>query len=486
MRPRPALHFAPARTWANDPNGLIWHDGTWHLFFQNNPFGVDWGNMSWGHATSTDLLHWTELAVALPCTDTEEIFSGSCVFDATDSSGLGTAGHPPLVAVYTANYRPGSPRFRTEAQCLASSTDGGGTWTPYPGNPVLDRGSKDFRDPKVLRHDGHWLMVAVEAEEQYVVFHRSDNLIDWTYLSRFGPAHATAGAWECPDLFRLPIEGTDRHRWLLVVSINPGAVSGGGGTQYFLGDFDGVVFTPDRVVDGDDLRSFDWLDHGRDFYAAVSFADVPDGRRLLLGWMNNWDYGRDVPLTGGRSAMTLPREITLIDQGGRVVVRQRPARDVVRALGTPVVVLADEAFVGTTRLDRTIGAGILALQLASAPGRFEAVVGGVPITVADGVLSVDRSRAGRRDFHPEFASRTWVDLPPSPGGLDLTIVVDHCSLEVFAADGAVAMTNLVFFDSPEQPIELRSDRPLGLRVTLTEATSGRSDPGRASAPASRT
>ena len=467
--PRPELHFAPARTWANDPNGLIWHDGDWHLFFQNNPFGVDWGNMSWGHATSPDLVHWTELPVALPCSDSEEIFSGSCVFDSGNSSGLGTEEAPPLVAIYTANYRPGSARFGTQAQALASSADGGITWTPYPGNPVTDRGSKDFRDPKVSRYQDHWLMVAVEAEDQYVVFYRSHNLIDWTYLSSFGPAHATDGAWECPDLFPLPVEGTNDQRWLLVVSINPGAVSGGGGTQYFLGDFDGVTFTADHLLPAGDLRSFGWLDHGRDFYAAVSFADVPDGRRILLGWMNNWDYCRDVPLTGGRSVMTSPRELSLIERDGQPVLRQLPARELFRALGAPVTLMAEAGFEGSRRLERTVRTGILQLRLGSPAERFELLVGGVAITVMEGVLSVDRSRAGRRDFHPAFASRTWVDLPKQPmaaTGLELTVVIDTCSLEVFAADGAVALTNLVYFESPEQDIEVRSDGPVELELTL--------------------
>ena len=275
----------------SDPNGLIHYAGTWHMFYQSNPSDDSWGNMSWGHATSPDLLTWTEHPVALPHTATEHIFSGSCVFDATNSSGLGTADWPPLVAIYTAHYLPTSERTGTQAQCLSYSLDGGSHWTDYAGNPVLDRGSANFRDPKVFRYEDSWVMVSVEAEHQQVLIHRSDNLIDWTYASTFGPAHAAAGAWECPDLFELPVAGRDERRWVLLVNLNPGAVAGGSGCQYFVGDFDGTTFTPDRLIgtsmdralglDDPLLRSYDWFDFGRDCYAVVSFADVPDGRRIV-------------------------------------------------------------------------------------------------------------------------------------------------------------------------------------------------------------
>lgn len=465
---RPALHFAPASTWANDPNGLIWHAGAWHLFFQHNPFGTGWGNMSWGHASAPDLFAWTEHDVALPATDSEEIFSGSCVFDAANSSGLGTAANPPLVAVYTAQYRPASPRYGTQAQALAVSLDAGLSWTPYAGNPVLDRGSKDFRDPKVIRYADHWVMVAVEAEDRYVVFYRSDNLIDWRFLSRFGPAHAVGGAWECPDLFELPVEGSAERRWVLLVSINPGSVAGGGGTQYFVGDFDGVTFTPDRLVESTDLRAYDWLDHGRDYYAAVSFADVPDGRRILLGWMSNWDYCRESPLTGGRGMMSVARELSLVRDGDRVRLRQQPVRELGERLGPPATVLDDTAFTGRRQL-KPLAAGSIEIELSRVPSRFEVVIGGAVVSVAEGVLSVDRSRAGLRDFHPDFAGRSWVDLPVSEGPLRMTIVVDAVSVEVFAADGLACLTNLVYFDEPAQPVTVGGDDPVGLTVRVRTA-----------------
>jgi sucrose-6-phosphate hydrolase SacC (GH32 family) len=424
---RPRWHYSPLQTWMNDPNGLIHYAGTWHLFYQSNPSDDRWGNMSWGHATSPDLLTWTEHHVALWHTDSEEIFSGSCVFDATNSSALGTADWPPLVAIYTANYRPGSERHGTQAQCLAYSLDGGSHWTNYSGNPVLDRGSANFRDPKVFRHGDAWVMVAVEAEDQQVVIYRSANLVDWTYCSTFGPAHAATGAWECPDLFELPVAGHDETRWVLLVNVNPGGVAGGSGCQYFVGDFDGHTFTPDRVIatstdrdlglDDPLLRSYDWFDYGRDCYAVVSFADAPAGRRIVLGWMNNWDYAADVPLTGGRSIMTIPRELDLVllDDGYRV--RQRPVREL------PVDALQHHALAAGDRV----------------------VINGVALDYHNGVLSLDRHGVGMNDFHEAFGSRQWAEVPGEPETVHVDVLVDTCSIEVFAAGGLVTISDLVFF-----------------------------------------
>ncbi|MFL1428052.1 MULTISPECIES: glycoside hydrolase family 32 protein [unclassified Nocardiopsis] len=249
---RPAVHFTPARNWMNDPNGLIHHDGLYHLYFQYNPEGDRWGNMSWGHATSPDLVHWTERPVAIGFTGQEHVFSGGIVYDEHNTSGLGTPEDPPLVAVYTSAYTPASERPGVQAQSLAYSLDGGYTWERYGGNPVLDIGHGDFRDPKVFWYGegGYWVMAAVVATEHTVHFYRSENLRDWEFLSDFGPAHAADGIWEVPDLFELPVDGDPQDtRWVLIVNLNPGAVAGGSGAQYFVGDFDGTAFTPDRLVD---------------------------------------------------------------------------------------------------------------------------------------------------------------------------------------------------------------------------------------------
>lgn len=411
----------------NDPNGLIHYAGTWHMFYQSNPSDSNWGNMSWGHATSTDLLTWTEHPVALWHTDTEQIYSGSCVFDATNSTGFGTADWPPVVAIYTANYLPGSPRHGTQAQCLAYSLDGGSHWTTYPGNPVLDRGSANFRDPKVFRYGDGWVMVAVEAEDQQVLIYHSPDLINWTYASSFGPAHAAAGAWECPDLFELPVTGTDRSRWVLLVNLNPGGVAGGSGCQYFVGDFDGVTFTPDRVIgtsvdralglDDPLLRSYDWFDFGRDCYAVVSFADAPQGRRIVLGWMNNWEYANDVPLTGGRSIMTVPRELDLVQFEDGYRLRQRPVREL------PADALVHHTLRSGDRVS----------------------IRGAALEYRGGVLSLDRRGVGIDQFHETFSTRQWAEVPGEPTAVQVDVLVDTCSIEVFAAGGTVTISDLVFF-----------------------------------------
>jgi len=273
---RPLVHFTPEQNWMNDPNGMVYVDGTYHLFFQHNPRGTTWGNMSWGHATSEDLLTWTEQPIAIEQTrneageSVEDIFSGSVVVDEGNTSGFAQPGGPdPLVAIYTSAYTSAHPDHAgIQAQSLAYSLDRGQTWTKYEGNPVLTRDSANFRDPKVFRYAGpageYWVMVAVEATDHQVVLYRSDDLREWDYLSTFGPANSVAGIWECPDLFPLPVDGdTDRMKWVMVVNLNPGAVAGGSGGQYFVGEFDGVSFTSESTVtedprpEGEVFASFD-------------------------------------------------------------------------------------------------------------------------------------------------------------------------------------------------------------------------------------
>lgn len=269
---RPYVHYTPEAHWMNDPNGLVFHNGTYHLYYQHNPNGTRWGDMSWGHASSTDLIHWEEQPLAIPRgfdesgEVVEEIFSGSVVVDSQNTSGLGTAENPPLVAVYTSNYTTAHPTLSgQQAQSLAFSTDDGQTWTKYSGNPVLSRNTSGFRDPKVFRYENpagpdYWVMAAVEADEQRVLFYRSDNLRQWDYLDDFGPANATGGQWECPNLFPLAVDGDPANvKWVLAVSINPGAVAGGSGGQYFVGDFDGTTFTAENINPADQLPPGDVL-----------------------------------------------------------------------------------------------------------------------------------------------------------------------------------------------------------------------------------
>lgn len=303
---RPLVHFTPEKNWMNDPNGMVLHEGTYHLFFQHNPNGNQWGNMSWGHATSKDLLHWDEqpLAISQGFDDQgraiEDIFSGSVVSDPTNSSGLGTAQDPPLVAVYTSAYTGNHPSLAgRQAQSLAYSLDDGKTWTKYAGNPVVDRGSSNFRDPKVFWYDGpnggYWVMVAVEALDHKVVIYRSDNLVDWTHLSDFGPANATGGIWECPDLFPLPVDGDPENvKWVMVVNLNPGSVAGGSGGQYFVGDFDGTTFTSESTVTEEPAPTGSVLE---------DFDDGSWGQWQVANEPGNW---REGPFGPAPAAGTLP------------------------------------------------------------------------------------------------------------------------------------------------------------------------------------
>ncbi|WP_285319645.1 glycoside hydrolase family 32 protein [Pseudarthrobacter sp. lyk4-40-TYG-27] len=479
---RPAIHFTARDTWLNDPNGLVFHDGKYHLFFQNNPFGNVWGNMSWGHATSTDLLHWTEHPVAIACDDEEDIFSGSVVVDDGNTAGFGSAEQPALVAIYTSAFKAASELNGTQAQSLAYSTDGGMTWQKYDGNPVLTRNSANFRDPKVFRYQGdqgsYWVMVAVEAHHQQVVFYRSDDLKSWDFLSDFGPANADAGDWECPDLFPLAVDGDPGNtKWVLIVNVNPGAVAGGSGGQYFVGQFDGARFVPDAgslvapaglrtVPDPSEaaaaLRECLWLDWGRDCYASVSFSNAPDGRRIVIGWMNNWDYANELPTAPWRSSMTLARELRLATVNGSARLVQQP---VLAGRGQEgrlprATELTDaglrELNAAGLRLPDAIPGAAQFIEAELAPGGADRIevrifcssdrtTGAVlSYDTASARLSLDRRHSGDTGFHAKFASVESAPLVLEDGVLKLQIVVDHCSVEVFAQGGKVVMTDLVF------------------------------------------
>ncbi|MDP9989034.1 sucrose-6-phosphate hydrolase SacC (GH32 family) [Arthrobacter oryzae] len=461
---RPALHYAARNTWLNDPNGLIFHEGVYHLYYQNNPLGNVWGNMSWGHATSTDLLTWTEHPVAIPCDENEEIFSGSMVYDRDNTSGFGAGSVAPLVAIYTSAYKPGSQHEGIQAQSLAYSLDGGYTWTKHADNPVLDRRSANFRDPKVIRYDGgegsYWVMVAVEAQDFKVVFYKSEDLKSWEFLSTFGPANATGGIWECPDLFPLPVDGGPENlKWVLTVNLNPGGPNRGSAGQYFVGDFDGTSFISTSTVtsglNGGDLRGdYQWLDWGRDYYAAVSFNDAPDNRRLMIGWMNNWEYANHIPTTPWRSPMSLAREVSLQTIDGDLSLVQQPAGDWTALAALEPFSLADITIDdGVTVLPGAAGT-VQRIDVSLAPGsakEFGLVLRGdgakgtrVGIRPDEGQLFVDRRESGQTDFHESFPSLDTAPVRTTSGSYDLSIVVDRCSVEVFAQGGQVTMTELIF------------------------------------------
>ena len=286
----------------NDPNGLVWHKGEYHLFFQHNPFGTQWGHMSWGHAVSKDLRTWEELPIAIPEGEDGAIFSGSAISDGDD-----------LVAIYTRH------TDTSQTQCIAVSKDNGRTFEKYKNNPVLDESKKDFRDPKVFKYKNDWIMAVAQPHEHQISFYSSPNLITWKHLSNFGPAAAVSGVWECPDLF--PLQFDNKEVWVLIVSLNPGGLYGSG-TQYFIGDFDGTTFKPRYSTD--EPR---WLDFGKDNYAGVTFSNEPNKKRILIGWLSNWSNVKDHPATSWTTQMTIPRELGLSQYNGEIVLTQQPICD---------------------------------------------------------------------------------------------------------------------------------------------------------------
>lgn len=625
---RPLYHFTPAKNWMNDPNGMVWHEGEWHLFYQYNPFGIRWGHMSWGHAVSRDLLAWEHLPLALPEENGIMIFSGSAVVDYQNTSGFGKDGQPPMVAIYTAHTET------NQSQAIAYSTDNGRSWTKFAGNPVLDIGEKDFRDPKVMWHEGtrRWIMTVSWPTHRKVRFYASPDLKKWTHLSDFGPAGSVSGIWECPDL--LPLG----EKWMLIVNVGSGAPAGGSGGQYFVGEFDGQAFrldpshppsapavepkglvladfeegygewkaageafgqspakgalggqqavggflgqglvnsflkgdaargrltSPEFTIDKDWLsfligggaqpdktcvnlliaghvartatgrdaealawQSWSvaewrgqkavieivdeatggwghvnadhfvlsdapsqparegalWLDLGPDFYAGVTWSGGPPGdkRRILLGWMSNWQYANDVPTSPWRSAMSVPREIAL-----------KQTAEGWRTISQPVVELAkrhDEAkiFPGGTvaeaqawlakesihgdKLDLTLeltapAAGACDLEVFA--GENEATL--LQIDAAKKTLAIDRHRSGKVGFHPSFTRVSEAALPLAEDRkVRLRVLLDACSVEVFAQDGLLAMTSLALPSPESRAVRIRGLGE-GWRVDKLEA-----------------
>ncbi|WP_246396171.1 glycoside hydrolase family 32 protein [Gluconacetobacter tumulisoli] len=463
---RPALHFSPARHWANDPNGPFLLDGIYHLFFQYNPDGMVWGHTSWGHATSTDLVHWTEQAVAIPARPGEDIFSGTVVLDRENRSGLGAAGVPPLLAFHTSVFfnSPAHPDG-TQAQSISYSVDGGRTWRAYDRNPVLtlQPESRQFRDPSVFWYqDGQcWVMATVVGDAQVVKLYRSTDLLHWSFLSDFQPSgyRKPGMLWEMPLLFPLPLDGNPHDmKWVMIVSVNPWSIAGGSGVEYFVGRFDGVTFTPDDLPPpGSDPSRYLWLDHGADQYAMARFANTGDGAPLLIGWMSNWDYAGDVPTSPWRGQMTLPVNIALKTEEGRPVLVQAPPRsydDLLRKSG--VRSYADHILRTDGHLVEPFGGDVLDIHLTIRKGsarRAGIVVRGstdgrigtsIGYDFVDQTLTLDRGHSGNVGFSPRFSLAHIAHLATPDGTLSLHLVIDRDSVEVFANDGVLRMTDLIF------------------------------------------
>jgi len=447
---RPIYHFTPEEAWMNDPNGMFYLDGEYHLFYQFYPDSTVWGPMHWGHAISKDLTNWEHLPVALEPDSLGYIFSGSAVVDAKNSSGLGTLDNPPIVAIFTYHDPKGEREGRLDFQTqgIAYSLDKGRTWTKYDKNPVLKNPSiKDFRDPKVQlfkdeKGEEFWMMVL--AVKDHIEFYKSPDLINWSKSSEFGRTiGAHGGVWECPDLIPLKTE-SGKTKYVLLVSINPGGPQKGSATQYFIGDFKEGVFTPDDTM----IR---WLDYGPDNYAGVTWSNLPleQNRTLFIGWMSNWLYANQVPTVKWRSAMTIPRELSLFDIDGTYLVKSAPTPELEK--------IRKEAF---NIPDKESGLPGLSVEIeASVSGedsfkiKFSNELGEeFIITKEMGLISVDRSNAGISDFNQDFAMIH--SAPMSWKTEKLRIFLDAHSVEVFINDGELVLTSILFPTSPWKKMEV--------------------------------
>lgn len=465
---RPLIHFAPAHGWMNDPNGLVYAAGEYHLFYQHNPDALVWGPMHWGHAVSCDLVHWEHLPIALAPDPLGTIFSGSAVVDAGNTAGFGK---DALVAVFTHD-QDGQQR-----QSLAYSTDQGRTWTKYAGNPVLTAPDniKDFRDPKVFWYDGgatgssgntgnagnagsgasgsgHWVMAV--AAGNAIRFYTSSDLKQWEASGSFGDGYgASTGVWETPELFALPVDGGAQQRWVLTTGVGGGAPAGGPGVQYFVGQFDGKTFTSDNPKD-----TVLWADYGADFYAAQAWNDAPHGRHIWAGWMNNWQYANDIPASSSRGALSLPRELSLTVTPAGLRLRQAPIAELQSLRAQPqqwqnVTVAPDKSLsvtatggaleiVAEFAVTETVPATRVGIRIHTGQTGEEYTTVGYALKPKS--LFVDRTRSGQADFNPNFAGMHLAELQPADGAVRLHIFVDRTSVELFANDGLAVITDLVF------------------------------------------
>jgi fructan beta-fructosidase len=466
---RPQYHFSPRQHWTNDPNGLVYFEGEYHLFFQYNPFGDVWGHMSWGHAVSRDLMHWQELPVALPEENGIMIFTGSTVIDERNSSGFCANGKRCMVAVFTGHTPKTATQPALQTQNLAYSNDRGRTWVKYPGNPVLNLNMADFRDPNVLwsEQGKQWVMAVSLPNDHKIRFYGSPDLKRWRTLSDFGPAGAVGGQWECPDLFELPLDGDRaKSRWVLKVGLNPGGLQGGSGEQYFIGRFDGSRFVNDNPAS---LTL--WTDYGKDCYCALTFNGLPRADPpVMIGWMNNWQYAGKVPTSPWRGQMTVPRKLALrtYAEGPRLV--QEPVEALLKLRAKRLAwdtKIASHSF----QIESTIPLGQaeeVGWKILSEGGTYT-IIG---YNKTDQQLFVDRTHSGRVDFGNYFPARTAAPLPVK-GPLQMNILVDRCSIEVFAQGGRVAITNLVFPEGNAYTVKFYSHggRPGPMKAALWSVNS---------------
>ncbi len=455
---RPQVHFSPPSGWMNDPNGMVYYEGEYHLFYQYYPDSTIWGPMHWGHAISTDLMHWENLPIALYPDSLGFIFSGSAVIDINNTSGFGKDGKPAMVAIFTLHDMKGQKAGKQdiESQGIAYSIDKGRTWTKYDKNPVLKSpGTPDFRDPKVSWNIETMKWIMTLAVGDHICFYSSPDLKDWSLESEFGKGiGAHGGVWECPDLFQLPVSGTtDQKKWVLIVNINPGGPNGGSAAQYFVGEFDGHKFT-------NESNDIQWADQGKDNYATVTFSDIPasDGRRISIGWMSNWQYAQVVPTGVWRSAMTLPRELKLISENNKYTLISEPVKEL-QLLRERKTELKSEAIKSKLELDAQLSAPVLPVELDlkfSLPATDASTDFGLELfnskgenlligyDKSKGEFYVNRTNAGNSDFSKDFNGIHVSPFLLSGSSVDMHLIIDAASVELFAMQGKVVMTEIFF------------------------------------------
>jgi fructan beta-fructosidase len=445
---RPQYHFSPERMWTNDPNGLVWYDGEYHLFYQYYPDSTVWGPMHWGHAVSRDLLHWDHLPVALYPDSLGYIFSGSAVMDTANSSGLGQQGKPAMIAIFTYHdplgEKKGNVNFQTQG--LAYSLDKGRSWTKYKKNPVLPNpGLRDFRDPSVSWNSvaGRWIMTLAAGD--HIKFYSSEDLISWKAESEFGKGiGAHGGVWECPSLFEMPVSNEPgKKRWVLLVSINPGGPNSGSATQYFTGSFDGHSFRSDDNV----IR---WMDNGPDNYAGILWSGTGE-RKIFLGWMNNWNYANQVPTSSWRGQMTIPRELTLVKLNNEYLLKNYPVEELEKIAhqvsntgnqGDSLISLDNNAG-QQIRIELVIPENMDKMEIDLLNDSGEIVRFGYDRKM--GNIWCDRALSGDTSFSKGFVTKgLTAALPVSSGDKSFTLLIDKCSAEMFIDKGLASMTTLFF------------------------------------------
>jgi len=480
---RPHFHFTPKKGWMNDPNGMFFANGYYHLFYQHYPDGNTWGPMHWGHAISKDLIKWEEQPIALYPDKDKYIFSGSAVVDTQNTSGLGTGKAAPIVAIYTLHdmTKEKAGKIDVEQQDIAFSNDNGFTWQKFEeGNPVVKNpGIRDFRDPKVSWDETNKQWIMALAAQDRIHFYKSSNLKDWEFASEFGKnIGAHGGVWECPDFFEIKVEGTKETKWVLIVNLNPGGPNGGSGVQYFVGDFDGKTFTMDTTfAERVNNEKAVWADYGKDNYAGVTWNNVPtsDGRRLFIGWMSNWEYAQQVPTTTWRSSTTIPRELKLVKKRNHYNLVSTPVNEINNYVSKTIKTKSANgkgtlSLIENGKIDLTQAIISLDLKnlkqedytftLSNANG--ESLSFG--LNNKENYLFIDRSKAGITDFSDKFA------LPVSKAFLEgsqksaaFKIILDKTSIEIFYNNGEKVMTEIFFLNKPFSALTISSKQKIEIK-----------------------